>query len=285
MTVTRPVVRWFGGKWKLAPWIISHFPPHRCYVEPFGGGASVLMRKSPSYAEVYNDLDGDIVNLFRILRSSDAKELVRLIELTPFARDEFDASYDEPADDIDRARRLAVKSFMGFGSNAHNSARVTGFRSNSKRSGTTPAKDWRNYPEALAGTIDRLRGVVIENRPADRVMVSHDAADTLHYVDPPYVWDTRAPAKKRNKKYSGYVHEMTDDDHRGLLRFLGTLKGMVIISGYAHPIYEEALRNWVRVETPSYADGARARTEILWMNSPAYVKHLARQPELIERAS
>lgn len=283
--VTRPVVRWFGGKWKLAPWIISHFPEHRCYVEPFGGGASVLMRKQPSYAEVYNDLDGDIVNLFRVLRSPAAAELVRLIELTPFAREEFDASYDPPVDDLDRARRLVVKSFMGFGSNAHNSARVTGFRSNSNRSGTTPAKDWRNYPEALASTIDRLRGVIVENRGADQVMAQHDSANTLHYVDPPYVWSTRAPAKKTNKKYGGYVHEMSDDAHRALLQFLRGLKGMVLVSGYSHPIYDDALKHWHRVETPSFADGAQARTEFLWLNTAAYMRHKAKQLELIEGAA
>ena len=285
MTVTRPVVRWFGGKWKLAPWIISHFPPHRCYVEPFGGRASVLMRKQPSYAEVYNDLDGDVVNLFRVLRSGDATELVRQIELTPFAREEFDASYDPPTDDIDRARRMVVKSFMGFGSNAHNSARVTGFRSNSNRSGTTPAKDWRNYPEALAGTIDRLRGVIVENRAAVKVMASHDGLDTLHYVDPPYVWETRAPAKTTNKKYGGYVHEMSDDDHLQLLHFLRTLKGMVLISGYANPIYDFQLDDWERVETPSFADGAAARTEFLWMNWQAYTRHHARQLEMLDGAA
>lgn len=285
MSVSRPVVRWFGGKWKLAPWIISHFPAHRCYVEPFGGGASVLMRKQPAYAEVYNDLDGDIVNLFRVLRSPDAEELARRIELTPFAREEFEVSYECSIDKIEMARRLVVKSFMGFGTNAHNSARRTGFRSNSNRSGTTPARDWRNYPEALAKVIDRLRGVIVENRPAEMVMATHDSETTLHYVDPPYVWDTRAPAKATNKSYGGYVHEMNDDDHIGLLRFLRSLKGMVLISGYANPIYDFHLDGWERVETPAFADGAAARTECLWMNAQAYRRHHARQLEMLDGAA
>lgn len=69
VTPTRPVLRWHGGKWVLAPWIIGHFPPHRIYTEAFGGGASILMRKARAYSEVYNDLDEDVVNIFRVLRS------------------------------------------------------------------------------------------------------------------------------------------------------------------------------------------------------------------------
>lgn len=146
--VSRPVLRWHGGKWTLAPWIIDLMPSHRAYVEPFGGAASVLIRKPRSYAEVYNDLDDDVVNLFRVLRGPDAGRLVEQIALTPFASTEFFGAYDRSDDDVERARRLIVRSFMGFGSNATH--RKSGFRSNSNRSGTTPARDWLNYPAALA---------------------------------------------------------------------------------------------------------------------------------------
>ena len=135
----RPIVRYHGGKWKLAPWIIGHLPPHRVYVEPFGGGASVLLRKPRSYAEVYNDLDGEMVNLFRMARDN-GRELLELLRLTPFARDEFAKAYEQASEPIEQARRTVIRAFMGFGSNAHN--RPTGFRSNSNRSGTTPARDW-----------------------------------------------------------------------------------------------------------------------------------------------
>src|SRR3954466_7106373 len=97
----RPVLRWHGGKWKLAPWIISHFPPHRIYVEPFGGAASVLLRKTPAFSEIYNDLDGEAVNLFQVLRRpADAGRLIELLELTPFARAEFEDSYAECEDPV-----------------------------------------------------------------------------------------------------------------------------------------------------------------------------------------
>lgn len=265
LPVRRPVVRWFGGKWKMARTIIKHFPAHRVYVEPFGGGGSVLLRKQRSYAEIYNDLDTDVVNLFRVLRDDDlAARLVQQLELTPFSRDEFKASYALTDEPVERARRLVTLSFLGFGSNAH-ARRSTGFRANSNRSGTTPAHDWRNYPEALALAIDRLRGVTIENRDAMEVMAQHDGTKTLHYVDPPYVHSTRG----RNDKQRQYKHELGDDQHRTLLDFLRDLKGHVVLSGYAHDIYDEALPDWRRVEFNALADGALPRTEVLWIKDAA----------------
>ena len=254
---SRPVLRWHGGKWILAPWIISHFPEHRVYVEPFGGAASVLMRKPRSYAEVYNDLDDEVVNLFRVLRSDRAQCLIDALRLTPFAAAEFSDAYARDDDDLERARRTVVKSFMGFGSNGIQ--RKTGFRSNSNRSGTTPARDWVNYPENLANVVDRMRGVVILNRDATEVMAAHDGPKALHYVDPPYVASTRDAGPD-------YAHEMDDDQHAALLRFLRTLKGRVVLSGYPHPTYDAALHDWRRVERKALADGARERTEVLWMN-------------------
>ncbi len=268
---SRPVLRWHGGKWRLAAWIISNFPRHRTYVEPFGGAASVLMLKPRSYAEVYGDLDDEVVGLFRVLQDpAAAARLVELLVLTPFARREFELSYEHADEPIERARRLIIRAFMGYGSNAHASTarghRSTGFRNNSSRSGTTPALDWRNYPACLALIVDRLRGVVIEHRPATDVMAQHDRADTLHYVDPPYLPETRSPANKYDLKYRMYRHELDRGGHAQLLAFLRTLKGMVALSGYADPLYDEALGDWRRVERMAYADGARPRTEVLWLN-------------------
>ena len=266
--VTRPAIRWMGGKWRLAPWIISHFPAHRTYVEPFGGGASVLLRKPRTRSEIYNDLDGEIVNLFRVLRDeTTSAKLIRQLELTPFARDEMRVAALSIGDDVERARRLVVYAFQGFGCNGH--SRVpTGFRVNSNRSGTTPARDWSHFPAALPAITERLRGVVIENKDAKAVMEQHDAPDALHYVDPPYVWDTRADGNPYDRAYRGYTHELTDDNHRELLGFLKGLRGIVVLSGYAHPIYDDALGGWFRTERLAYADGARPRTEVLWINRP-----------------
>lgn len=263
MSKIRPIVRYHGGKWLLAPWIVSQFPFHRNYVEPYGGGGSVLLRKPRSYAEVYNDLDGEIVNLFRIVRDR-GDELKRALELSPFARDEFFESYDPTEDELEQARRTTIRSFMGFGSASASGAK-TGFRAQSSRSGTTPAHDWRNYPAALGTTIERLRGVVIENRDALEVMAQHDGPTTLHYVDPPYVFETRSNANLYCKK--GYKHEMTDEQHRELSAYLKTLKGCVILSGYGCPLYDELYGDWERIEKDSLADGARPRTEVLWMRN------------------
>ena len=264
MQPERPVLRWHGGKWLLAPWIIDHFPAHDVYVEPFGGAGSVLMRKPRSYAEVWNDLDGDAVNLFRVLRGPDAERLVNYCRLTPFAREGFEEAYGETDDPVEKARRLIIRSFHGFGSDGHNGARMTGFRANSNRSGTTPAHDWVNYPDNLAAVIGRLQGVVIENRPAAKVMAAHDGPDTLHYIDPPYVHSTRA--KTHGSARKNYRHELTDADHAELLAFIQTLKGMVLISGYPHPLYDRALAGWARHEKAALADGARHRIEVLWIN-------------------
>lgn len=253
----RPLVRYHGGKWRLAPWIISHFPEHRTYVEPYGGGGSVLLRKPRCYSEVYNDLDGEIVNLFQVARDHGA-ELRRRLELTPFSRMEFMVSYKRVECAIEQARRTVVRAFMGFGSNSHNKA--TGFRANSDKSGTTPAHDWRNYPCAFGEIMERLRGVVIENRDASAVMLAHDKPTTLHYVDPPYVASTR-------DKGGDYRHEMDDAQHRALADLLNGLSGAVIVSGYPSPLYDEIYRGWHVVRRRHIADGGRERTECLWLRN------------------
>lgn len=265
MSKRRPIVRYHGGKWRLAPWIISHFPPHRIYTESFGGGGSVLLQKTRSYGEIYNDLDGEIVNLFRVAREQ-GEELRRVVELTPFARDEFHLSYKPTEDPVEQARRTLVRSYMGFGSAAV-CGEISGFRANSNRSGTTPAHDWQHFPASLVATIERLRGVVIENKDAHAVMVQHDGPDTLHYCDPPYPHSTRMKGAARPGKC--YRHEMTDEDHRGFAAVARKLDGMVIISGYACPLYEELFGDWRQEQRETHADGARDRIEVLWLNDAA----------------
>lgn len=262
--VTRPVLRWHGGKYLLAERIMRFFPAHRTYTEPFGGAASVLLREPRAHAEIYNDLDDQVVGLFRVLQNAiQAERLIELLRLTPFARREFQIAYDVTEDPVEAARRLIIRSFMGFGSNAHSCAakghRSTGFRSNSNRSGTTPAQDWANYPDALPALCERLAGVVIESRDGLVIMRRHDGAQTLHYVDPPYLQETR-------RREHMYRHELTRAGHVKLLAGLRRLTGMVVLSGYAAELYDKRLKGWRRVEIPTFADGARPRTEVLWLN-------------------
>lgn len=269
MAPTRPVLRWFGGKWMLAPWIISHFPAHRVYVEPFGGAGSVLMRKERAYAEIWNDLDGEVVNLFQVLRSADADRLIEQLRLTPFAQDEFHAAYAPTDDRLERARRLIIRSLMGFSANGANK-QSTGFRADSSRSRRAPAHDWANYPDALRKVVTRLAGVVVSNADAISVMLKHDGPSTLFYVDPPYVHDTRSRPKSHC-----YSYEMDDEAHQALLEQLAELEGMVVLSGYPHQMYDDALAGtWQKVECVALADGAQPRTEVLWLN-PACSKALA----------
>lgn len=269
----RPIVRYHGGKWRLGTWIISHFPEHRTYVEPFGGGASVLLRKDPCYVEVYNDLDAEVVNLFRVLRDPAASaELERAVALTPFARAEFDSFYAGEHDSpVERARRLLIVSHMGYGTAAMRSSargipQRTGFRANTRRTRTTPSHDWTGMPAVIKDVAARMLGVVIEQRPAAQVMRSHDAPDTLHYVDPPYPHSTRCNTARWN-----YRHELTDNDHRDLAGVLHGLSGYVVLSGYPCDLYDRELYpDWVRIENPATKDGGRPSTEVLWVNAACF---------------
>jgi DNA adenine methylase len=275
--LSRPALRWHGGKWVLAPWIIRHFAPHRVYVEPFGGAASILLRKEPAYAEIYNDVDDGVVNLFRVLRQPEtAEQLMCALRLTPFARAEWEASYEVSAEPVEEARRLVVRSYMGFASTGSNRAVKTGFRGCSSRDGGTAAHDWANYPDACQAIADRMRGVIIENRAGIDIMRQHDGADTLHYVDPPYLPEVRsAKARRGGERYHVYAHELTVEDHEQLLAALKQLRGMVVLSGYPAPRYDRALSDWLRIERPAMADGARPRVEVLWIN-PAGAEALRR---------
>jgi DNA adenine methylase len=283
----RPALRYYGGKWKLAPWVIAHFPPHRIYLEAYSGGASVLLQKPRVYGEILNDLDDQVTNVFRVLRDPAlAAALKEAVGLTPFARSEFEAAYSWSDDPVEQARRAIVRSFMGFGSNGFHGKRgmrtmaspwrsSTGFRSDAKRSGSTPAKDWSTWPESIPAFTERLRGVVIENRDGLELLVQHDSADTLHYLDPPYLMSTRSSKGK-------YTHELDEDGHRRLAEVATGLEGHVVISGYPSALYEDLYRGWIRVERAAMADGSRARTEVLWL-SPSSARALeASRPSLFD---
>lgn len=261
--IKQPVIRYHGGKFRLAPWIIEHMPEHTCYVEPFGGAAGVLLQKPRSYAEVYNDLDGDVVNLFRVLRDPQLNQhLQEACRLTPYSRDEFFAAQAAATDPVERARRMVVRASMGF-SSAAGIGGNSGFRSNSKCKYTTASHLWARYPTSLSAVCQRLQGVIIENKDALGVMRAHDAATTLHYIDPPYMPNTRVQG---NRYYS---HEMTVQGHEQLLAVARTMTGMVMISGYDSEIYNDMLKGWKKAEKGSRISagrGQKVRTECLWVN-------------------
>jgi len=262
-----PLMRYHGAKFRLAPWIMSFFPDHYTYCEPYGGAAGVLIQKPRSMSEVYNDLDGDIVNVFRVMQNeSSSSRLIELLRLTPYARKEFELSYEPTDDPIEQARRTLIRAHLGFGS-AGATKPSTGFRIDSARKYGTAAHLWARYPDSIVNYVDRLADVVLENKPAIEVIDNHDRVDTLFYVDPPYVTETRVVKDGRC-----YNHEMDDEQHIELLEILKAVKGMVVLSGYETDIYNDMLSGWHKHTTSariSAGRGTRIRIETVWVNPAA----------------
>lgn len=248
-------IRYHGSKFRIADWIMSFFPQHEKYVEPFGGGGGVLLQKPRSKIEVYNDIDKRVVNFFSVLRDPAQREkLIELIELTPFARDEFNLSYEESADPIESARRLAVRAYMGFGSCGATRKSKVGFRSE--------VRGWMKYPDSIRVAGERLNGVLIENSDAVNIINNHDSRGTLFYSDPPYMMETRVPG-------SEYIHEMTYSEHEKLLETLKGVSGMVILSGYDTEMYRDNLRDWAMFSKMTICDASKGsawRKEVVWLN-------------------
>jgi DNA adenine methylase len=272
-TATSPVIRYHGGKFRLAPWIIGFFPEHRIYIEPFGGAAGVMLQKPRCYAEVYNDLDDDIGNLFRVLQQSETRDrLIEQLTLTPYARREFELAYLPHSDPVESARRICVRAQMGFGS-AGATKGTTGFRTDISRPSNTAQHLWAKYPATLSSIAERFRGVLIENRPATDVITTHDQSDALLYVDPPYVLSTRHHTAAT---HGYYRHEMSNADHAALLTVLRKAKGMVVLSGYPNALYDQILVGWQQHTKQSRIGshrGTAIRTESVWLN-PACIDAL-----------
>lgn len=258
-------MRYHGGKFRLAEWVISHFPAHEYYVEPFGGAAGVLMQKPICYSEVYNDLNRDVVNLFHVLRDQESNLRLReLCCLTPYSREEFERAYlDDTECKIEKALKVIIKATMGFGTSGSCGDKLTGFRSDSKRKYGTASHLWARYPDNLGYFCERLTGVMIENKPAIDLINNHDGPETLFYLDPPYVHGTR------NSGNRTYKHEMSDQEHIELLETIKKIKGMVVISGYESDLYMESLKEWTLKTKKSRISGNRGtkvKTEFLWLS-------------------
>lgn len=261
----KPLMRYHGAKWRLAPWIISHFPSHHCYVEPFGGSAAVLISKEPSNREVYNDKNFEIVNLFNVIRDDEMRtELLRLLVMTPYSRTEFEFAKEVGQNDtpVMTALKLLVRAQMGFGS-AGATRGKTGFRLDTARGGTSLQSLWSELPANVLEVTERLRNVVIENTDAYNVIKQHDRSDTLFYLDPPYTLDTRT-----NKDSYGKF-EMREFEHTRLLELTQKSKGMFVISGYDNELYNDTLAGWTkssRQTAISSRNGSGQRTEVLWLS-------------------
>jgi DNA adenine methylase len=221
------------------------------------------MRKKPSQTEVYNDLDSEIVNAFRMIRERPV-ELEALLRATPYAREEFQLSYTRSDDPIEQARRTIVRAYLGHGSSSL-AGHITGFRSKTHSQHAGGSREWKTYPDQIRLFAERLSGVIIENLDAMKLIDVHDGLQTLFYVDPPYLPELRHPGSKHARK-GEYRHELTRDDHIALLKKLMEVQGYVIISGYPSDLYDETLYGWTRELKKTLADRAQPRTEVLWMS-------------------
>jgi DNA adenine methylase len=189
--VKNPLLNYHGGKWIIAPKIVSLFPPHRSYVEPFGGGGAVLLFKERSHTEVYNDLDDDIVNLFYVVRDR-SDELAKKLGYTPYARKELELAFQKTDDSLEKARRLLIRSMLGRSSSSINiETRTSSFRTKQPHVRKIMANVWADFPKRINEICARLQGVIIENKNAFDLIKQFDAEDTLFYVDPPYLLQTR----------------------------------------------------------------------------------------------
>lgn len=255
--IKRPIMRYHGGKWRMAKHIINLLPPHSRYIEPFGGAASVLLRKKQVGYEVHNDLDGRIYNFFSVIREN-AQGLIELMKKTPFSRQEFDNAQFQSADSLEDARRLLVLSCMGFSSDSSTRVGRSGFRTHADGVAT-----YLKGFDHLYAVRDRLRNVILENRPAVGVIKQYDSEGALLYVDPPYV------LSERNNKSGGYRHELSDDDHKVLSKTLKSVKGHVVLSGYNSDLYNDLYSDWGKIVVNSMAQSNRGsvrKKEVIWLS-------------------
>lgn len=288
---------YFGGKASLSETLCRLLPLHETYVEVFGGAASLLLSKLPSPIEIYNDLDSALVNFFRVLRDpARSRKLKKLLELTPYAREEYDecrVGWKQCSDEVEAARQWFVVARSSFSARA---AASSGWKFTTKPD-NNPARSFHNAVDGLPAFTQRLREVQIEHKDFRELIPLYDGPNTLLYCDPPYVPEARTPVR-------AYAHEMTSEDHQRLLEMLCAAKSMVILSGYRSDRYDAMLdrAGWQRIEcrVACHAAGrtrasglqgkgavldqpAFRRTECIWRN-PACVA-AARQQSLFASVS
>lgn len=263
----KPPITYYGGKTTIADRIVSLLPDHKHYVEPFCGSLAVLLAKRPSAHETVNDLDGDLITFWRVLRNRPL-DLERVCALTPHARAEYDACLrgDRPADELEVARRVWVRLAQGRGGQLR---RTTGWRYFADPAGshTSMPGYLEAYRQRFAPAAARLIGVSLEARPALEIISKYGRHNgALLYVDPPYLGSTR------NWGNQYRIEMRTDDEHRELAEALRAARAAVVLSGYPSPLYDlELYPDWHRAEIPArttQGGSDTARTEVLWSNRP-----------------
>ncbi len=258
----KSVLKYPGSKWRIADWIVSNMPPHDIYVEPFFGSGAVFFSKPESRLEVLNDIDGNVVNFFKVCRDYP-DDLARLIALTPYAREEYDfvkeAAAREPlnltGDSLEDARRFAVRCWQGTGTCL---GQRTGWKHDVASKVSNSAHHWCRLPERIAPVAERLRRAQIENSDAITIIKKYNTSDTLIYADPPYLGE---------RKGGLYRYEMDKPfEHENLLSVLSAHPGPVMLSGYDNDLYNDFLKHWAKITCTARCYSNNARTEVLWLN-------------------
>lgn len=254
------ILHYPGSKWSMADWIISHMPEHKTYLEPFFGSGAVFFNKMPSALETINDIDGDIVNLFSVIRDHPER-LAELVQWTPYAREEYIRSHEQIDDPIERARRFLIRCWQSI---RVKTGSMSGWKCRGTADETYHVRQWNRIPADIFKVADRLKDIQIENYSAINLIKRYNRSDVLIYADPPYVMATR------NGQI--YNNEMTDFDHIQLLDTLDNHIGPVLLSGYDSDLYNERLCGWHKEETNGKAVAGKVRTEVLWIN-PIAAEH------------
>jgi len=256
---------WYGGKFNHLNWLLPLLPKCHHYCEPFGGSAAVLLNRDPSPVETYNDIDGEVVNFFRVLRDK-TDELIKAIALTPFAREEFYWSLQysgESLSDVERARRFFVRARQARTGLAQTASlgRWANCKNTSRAGMSGVVSRWLGSVDDLPWIALRLLRVQIENRPAFDVIRLYDSPDTLFYCDPPYVHASRGDDK-------AYGFEMDEAAHRELAEVLRNCKGKVAISGYRCALMDELYKGWrcYEADPKNCHSVKKPRREALWTN-------------------
>jgi len=287
MKLRSPIV-WVGGKSMMVEKLLKYVPPHRVYVEVFGGGASLLFAKDPSPVEVYNDIDEGLVNFFRVLRDPEKFEKFYLkVCLTPYARAEYKYcrnTWKECVDDVEMAYRWYVALRMSFGSKIIGKGWAYNITTSGRGMAGAVSK-WRSAIEGLPKMHERFLRVRVECLDFRKLVSIYDAEDTFFYLDPPYF-----PKTRREKRM--YTYEMSIEDHKDLIKLLLKVRGMAMLSGYQNDIYEELEKNgWVRKDFKSVCKvlGRTRYTGVLGKGSASQkasrIESIWLNPQLIERLS
>ena len=257
MSNTKMILRYPGAKWRIADWIISKLPTHHSYLEPFFGSGAVFFRKEPSKIETINDLDEDVINLFRIVREN-AEPLIRSVRYTPYSRQEYNEAFDINCDDnIEKARRFLIRCWQGHGFRNINTHR-SGWKNDVQgREAAYAMRNWYRLPQWIEWTVDRLRETQIEHCNAIDLIKRFNYSNVCIYADPPYLLSTRTG--------KNYNYEMSEDDHITLLENLLQHQGSVVLSGYESSLYNEYLQGWNKYSIDNLAEHGQKRKEVLWV--------------------